>query len=126
VHDPLRRFDDDVVAMTDAAGHARHGHVWAADREAMTSAGMCGPGDVLGVVDGDVALIGTDLAETAVQVADRMLSTASELVTLITGADAGTRLVRAVQDHLAATRPDLEVVLYEGGQGGYPLLIGVE
>jgi dihydroxyacetone kinase-like predicted kinase len=126
VHDPLRRFDDDVVAMTDAAGHTRHGHVWVADREAMTSAGLCRPGDVLGVVDGDVALIGADLADTAAEVADRMLSAASELVTLITGADADAGLVPAVRDHLAATRPDLEVELHEGGQGGYPLLIGVE
>ena len=40
VHDPLRRFDDDVVAMTEAAAHTRHGHVWVADREVMTSAGL--------------------------------------------------------------------------------------
>ncbi|MFC4589711.1 DAK2 domain-containing protein [Sphaerisporangium corydalis] len=126
VHDPLRRFDDDVVAMTDTAGHTRHGHVWVADREAMTSAGMCRPGDVLGVIDGDVALIGTAVEDIAVEVTSRMLSVGSELVTLIVGLDAGPSLARAVQDHLEDVRPDIEVVSYEGGQGGYPLLIGVE
>jgi DAK2 domain fusion protein YloV len=126
VHDSLRRFDDDVVAMTDAAGHTRHGHVWIANREAMTSAGLCRPGDVLGVVDGDVALIGTALAETAVEITRRLVSGSSELVTLVTGADAPEPLARAVQDHLAEARPDIEIVVYEGGQGGYPLLIGVE
>jgi dihydroxyacetone kinase-like predicted kinase len=126
VHDSLRRFDDDVVAMTDAAGHTRHGHVWIANREAMTSAGLCRPGDVLGVVDGDVALIGTALAETAVEITRRLVSGSSELVTLVTGADAPEPLARAVQDHLAEVRPDIEIVVYEGGQGGYPLLIGVE
>ncbi|MET8159953.1 DAK2 domain-containing protein [Sphaerisporangium sp. NPDC005289] len=125
VHDPLRRFDDDVVAMTDSAGHARHGHVWVADREAMTSAGLCRPGDVLGVIDGDVALIGSDVEAVAVTTASRMLSAASELVTLILGAD-GDRPARAVREHLASARPDLETVVHEGGQGGYPLLIGVE
>ncbi|GAA0992677.1 DAK2 domain-containing protein [Acrocarpospora macrocephala] len=126
VHDPLRRFDDDVVAMTDAAGHTRHGHVWVANREAMTSAGLCRPGDVLGVVDGDVSLIGTAVAEVAVEVVDRMVSASSELVTLVSGADAGGSLAEVVQDHLGVVRPDIEVVHYEGGQGGYPLLIGVE
>lgn len=126
VHDPLRRFDDDVVAMTEAAGHTRHGHVWVANREAVTSAGVCRPGDVLGVVDGDVALIGSDLTVTAIAVGERLLSVSSELVTLISGVDAGERLAAAVRDHLAATRPDVEVTVYEGGQGGYPLLIGVE
>ncbi|WP_433415656.1 DAK2 domain-containing protein [Microtetraspora malaysiensis] len=126
VHDPLRRFDDDVVAMTDAAGHTRHGHVWVADREAVTSAGLCRPGDVLGVVDGDVALIGADLADVAVRVADRMMSSSSELVTLVTGAVSAAAPEEAVRNHLARVRPDVEVVVYEGGQGGYPLLIGVE
>ena len=90
VHDPMRRFDDDVVAMTEAAGHTRHGHVWVANREAVTSAGVCRPGDVLGVVDGDVALIGSDLTETAIAVADRLLSVSSELVTLISGTGPGS------------------------------------
>ncbi|GAA4571154.1 DAK2 domain-containing protein [Planotetraspora kaengkrachanensis] len=126
VHDHLRRFDDDVVAMTDAAGHTRHGHVWVADREVMTSAGLCGPGDVLGVVDGEAALIGTALAGTAVEVARRLLSEGSELVTLVTGEDAPDDVLRAVRDHLERTRPDVEVTVLAGGQGGYPLLIGVE
>ncbi|GGK69895.1 dihydroxyacetone kinase [Sphaerisporangium melleum] len=126
VHDPMRRFDDDVVAMTDSAGHARHGHVWVADRSAVTSAGVCRPGDVLGVIDGDVALIGSDVAATAVTTVSRMLSAGSELVTLIVGAQGGEEPCRAVQDHLATVRPDIEVAVHEGGQGGYPLLIGVE
>ncbi|KAB8177340.1 DAK2 domain-containing protein [Microbispora catharanthi] len=126
VHDPLRRFDDDIVAMTDAAGHTRHGHVWVADREAMTSAGICRPGDVLGVVDGEVALIGADLAATAVGVVRRLVSGGSEMVTLVTGARAPEVLLPAVRHHLERVRPDLEIVVYEGGQGGYPLLIGVE
>ncbi|WP_169984184.1 MULTISPECIES: DAK2 domain-containing protein [unclassified Microbispora] len=126
VHDPLRRFDDDIVAMTDAAGHTRHGHVWVADRAAMTSVGLCRIGDVLGVVDGEVALIGADLAATAVEVVRRLVSGGSEMVTLVTGAGAPEALLHAVRDHLERVRPDLEIVVYEGGQGGYPLLIGVE
>ncbi|GGS58936.1 dihydroxyacetone kinase [Planobispora rosea] len=126
VHDPLRRFDDDVVAMTEAAAHTRYGHVWVADRVVMTSAGLVRPGDVLGVIDGDAAIIGTDLTETALEVVGRMVSASSELVTLLEGSDAPAGLLRAVQDWLAGERPDIEAVRYEGGQGGYPLLIGVE
>ncbi|MGC5010957.1 DAK2 domain-containing protein [Streptosporangium sp. DT93] len=126
VHDPLRRFDDDVVAMTEAAAHTRHGHVWEADREVMTSAGLVVPGDVLGVVDGEAAVIGADLAGTALEVVRRLVSSGSELVTLLEGAGACGEPARAVEEYLATARPDVEVVRYEGGQGGYPLLIGVE
>jgi DAK2 domain fusion protein YloV len=126
VHDPLRRFDDDVVAMTDAAGHTRHGHLVVADREAVTSAGVCRPGDVLGLIDGDVSVIGGTLEEVATLVVDRMVAGGGELVTLVTGADAPVRLAGHVEAHLRAIRPDVDLVVYDGEQGGYPLLIGVE
>ncbi|MET8001975.1 DAK2 domain-containing protein [Nonomuraea glycinis] len=126
VHDPLRRFDDDVVAMTDAAGHTRHGHLVLADRHGVTSAGLCAPGDVLGLIDGDVAVIGATLAEVAALVVDRMVAGGGELVTLVTGALAPARLATGVEEHLGRTRPDVDLVVYEGEQGGYPLLIGVE
>ncbi|MEV0996332.1 DAK2 domain-containing protein [Nonomuraea sp. NPDC050202] len=126
VHDPLRRFDDDVVAMTDAAGHTRYGHVTVADREAFTSAGVCRPGDVLGMIDGDVAVIGGSVDGVATVVVDRMLAGGGELVTLVTGAQAPEGLAGGLEEHLRRTRPDVDLVVYDGEQGGYPLLIGVE
>ncbi|MGW3348437.1 DAK2 domain-containing protein [Nonomuraea rubra] len=126
VHDPLRRFDDDVVAMTDAAGHTRYGHVTVADRAAFTSAGVCRPGDVLGLIDGDVAVIGGSVDGVASVVVDRMLAGGGELVTLVTGAQAPEGLAGGLEEHLRRTRPDVDLVVYDGEQGGYPLLIGVE
>ncbi|MFG1704668.1 DAK2 domain-containing protein [Nonomuraea sp. M3C6] len=126
VHDPLRRFDDDVVAMTDAAGHTRYGHVAVADREAVTSAGVCRPGEVLGLIDGDVAMIGGSLERVATMLVDRMVAGGGELVTLVTGAHAPVRLAEQVEKHLKRTRPDVDLVVYDGEQGGYPILIGVE
>jgi dihydroxyacetone kinase-like predicted kinase len=129
VHDADRRFDDDVVAMTAAAGHCRHGGVTVASREAVTMAGVCRQGDVLGVLDGDFAVIGDDLAEVARAVVDRMLGPGGELVTLVTGdpshGDSGS-VADAVVAHLRTTRPEVDTVVYDGGQPRYPLLIGVE
>jgi len=55
-----------------------------------------------------------------------MLSGGGELVTLITGAGAPAALVGTVRARLHEHRPDVEVVVYGGGQDRYPLLIGVE
>jgi dihydroxyacetone kinase-like predicted kinase len=128
VHDITRRFDDDVVSMTSAAASTRHGAVSVAVKEAMTSAGICRPGDVLGFIDGDIAVIGTDMASVAADVIDRMLSAGGELVTLVLGSDEiGEREVSsALLRHLRQARPDVEVVSYDGGQEHYPLLLGVE
>jgi len=126
VHEPGRRFDDDVVAMTTAAGATRCGEITVAEREAITSAGVCRAGDVLGLIDGDVAVIGADPGETARVVLERMLSGGSELVTLVRGAGAPAGLLEDLAAALHALRPDVECVTYEGGQPDYPLLIGVE
>jgi dihydroxyacetone kinase-like predicted kinase len=89
-------------------------------------AGVCKPGDVLGIVDGDFAVIGADLVAVACTVLDRMLGSGGELVTLVTGAHAHADLAAAVATHLRSTRPEVDSLVYDGGQPRYPLLIGVE
>jgi dihydroxyacetone kinase-like predicted kinase len=71
-------------------------------------------------------VIGGDLEGVAVLIIDRMLAGGGELVTLVTGADLPERLAARLEDHLRRTRPDVDLVVYDGEQGGYPLLIGVE
>jgi uncharacterized protein len=126
VHESARAFDADVVAMTTAAGHTRHGAVTVAAREAVTMAGVCRPGDILGIVEGDFVVIGTDLPAVAVDVVERMLSAGGELVTLVTGADADATLADAVVAVVRRSHPEVDTVVYDGGQPRYPLLMGVE
>ena len=139
VHEPGRRFDADIVAMTAAAGATRHGALQIAADDAWTMAGVCHAGDVLGLIDGDVALIAPSLREAALALVDRMVSAGGEMVTLITGDGLGeagggpdgerldaAELVEAVRARVHAARPEMDVVAYEGGQSGWPLLIGVE
>ncbi len=126
VHEPALSFDADVVAMTSAAGHTRHGAVTVAVREAVTSAGVCRAGDVLGVVEGDFVVIGDELGAVAVEVVERMLAAGGELVTIVTGVDAGGTLATSVVDTVRRVHPGVDTVVHEGGQPRYPLLIGVE
>jgi uncharacterized protein len=125
VHEPGRSFEDDVVHMTAAAGHTRHGGVTVAARDAMTMAGPCRVGDALGIVEGDFAVVGTDLTAVTLDVVDRLVGGGGEMVTLVSGAAGDPSLVRSVLDHLR-DRPHLETVVYDGGQERYPLLIAVE
>jgi fatty acid kinase len=126
VLDPGRTVHANVVAMTGAAVSTRHGAVTVATKEALTWAGVCHPGDVLGIVDGDVAFLGSDLADSARDVLERLLSAGGELVTLVTGEDAEPGLAQRIASVLGRGRPELEVVVIDGGQPVYPLLIGVE
>jgi uncharacterized protein len=126
VHDPSRSFDDDVVHMTSAAGHARHGAVTIAARDAMTTAGPCRKGDSLGVVEGDFTVVGDDLYETAVTVVDRLLVGGGELVTLVRGDAETDGLAERLQHYVEQRYAGVDVACFDGGQARYPLLIGVE
>ncbi|MFV2126129.1 DAK2 domain-containing protein [Micromonospora sp. LOL_013] len=126
VRDPRRRFDDDVIAMAEAAGACRYAEVCHAAREALTVAGRCRPGDVLALVEGEVLLIGTDLAGTCHNLLDQLLGGGGELVTLIVGEQAPDGLGEAVAAHVARCWPFVEVHTFVGGQPHYPLLVGIE
>jgi uncharacterized protein len=126
VHQTGRGFDEDLVAMTAAAGHTRHGAVTVATCDVFTSLGARRAGEVLGIIGGDVVLVGHDVADAGHQVVERLLSGGGELVTVVTGADADATLADVVVDRIRALHPELEAFAYAGGQARYPLLIGVE
>ncbi|EFQ83539.1 DAK2 domain fusion protein YloV [Aeromicrobium marinum DSM 15272] len=126
VHDAGIDFDDDVVAMSSAAGHTAHGAVTVATEPGMTMVGPCVAGDVLGVVSGDFAVVGGGQLEVAAAVLERLLSPASELVTVVTGHGAEEDLGPALVRHLARSRPDVDAEVHEGGQENYPLFLAVE
>jgi DAK2 domain fusion protein YloV len=124
VYDPARRFGDDVIAMAEAAAATRWAEVTVAEQEALTSAGLCQPGDALGSAEGDVVVIGSDLAAVACELLDRLLSAGGEMATLVVGDD--DALGDTVYRHLATAHPTIEVSRYSGGPSGIPLQAGVE
>jgi DAK2 domain fusion protein YloV len=126
VRDPRRDFGDDVIAMAEASGACRYGEVCTASREALTVAGRCRPGDLLGLVDGEVHVIGADLEEVCHRLLDRMLGGGGELATLVLGADAPDGLEETLRAHVTQTWPFVELQCYAGGQPRYHLLVGVE
>ncbi|MCH0559691.1 DAK2 domain-containing protein [Streptomyces sp. MUM 16J] len=126
VHEAARRFDEDVVQMTSAAGATRYAEVVVAEHQSWTTAGICQAGDVLGLIDGDVAVIGPDVTATAETVLDRMLQAGGELVTLVIGDDAPETIARHLQARVRESYLAVDTVVYQGGRQGALLLIGVE
>ncbi|WP_089098528.1 DAK2 domain-containing protein [Streptomyces hyaluromycini] len=126
VHQPDRRFDEDVVQMTSAAGATRYAEVVVAERQSWTMAGICQAGDVLGLIDGDVAVIGSDVTATAETVLDRMLQAGGELVTLVLGDEAPDGVADRLEARVREAYLAVDTVVYRGGRQGAPLLIGVE
>lgn len=126
VHEPERRFDEDVVSMTSAAGATRYAEVTVAERQSWTMAGICQAGDILGLIDGDVAVIGSDVTTTAETVLDRMLAAGGEMVTLVLGDGAPDTIAEHLEARVREGYLAVDTVVYRGGRQGALLLIGVE
>lgn len=126
VHDPGAHFDDDLVAMGRSAASTQYGAVTVAVRQAMTTAGVCEIGDVLGLLDGDIVAIGSTPREAGDAIVARMLERGGELLTIVAGADADDELVDAVSHAAEDARPEIEVEIVRGGQPLWPLIFGLE
>lgn len=126
VHDVESRFDDDVVAMTRAAGATRYAAVTRASRSALTMAGPCEPGDILGLVDGDIAAVGSEIQDVVLRLLEAMLSVGGELVTVVFGEEADNHLRDQLTAAIEASFPLAELLTYDGGQPLWPVIFGVE
>ena len=126
VFEPTATGQNNLLAMNGAAAATRNGAVTVATKESLTSVGWCHPSDVLGAVEGDVVVVGKDLAVVGADVVARLLAGGGELLTVISGVGGGPEVSAVVAQSARAGRADLEVAIIDGGQTTYPLLFGVE
>jgi DAK2 domain fusion protein YloV len=126
VFEPSAPASANVLAMQAAASATRHGAVTVANRAALTSGGPCQAGDALGVVDGDVVVVGSDQLDVTRDVLRRLLGSGGELVTVVAGIDAPDGLLDVVTSEARRAHHGIEVSLIDGGQAVYTVLLGVE
>jgi len=126
VHDAARQAVDDGYTMAAAAAGVRHGSVRIAAESAWTWAGMCKPGDGLGIAGDEVLIVSGDLIGAAKGLIDLMLTSGGELVTVLTGAGVDPAVGMALAEHVRQDHLGAELVTYQTGHRGDALLIGVE
>ena len=78
------------------------------------------------MVAGDFAVVGSDLRGVAVEVLERLLGGGGELVTLVARCSAATASPSAARSTSPTDYAHVDVVVYDGGQDRYPLLMSVE
>lgn len=126
VHGPDRRFDDDVIAMAEAAAACRHAEMSLATTRALSAVGICEPGDVLGLIDGEVVEVGRGLTAVAFTVLDRLLGVGAELMTVLVAAHAPPNIGSLIEAHVRGRSPFTQVAVYQGGRLDHLVMIGAE
>jgi uncharacterized protein len=126
VHDADLDFEHDVVSMTRASSATHYGAVTIATRDVLTMAGECFSGDTLGLIDGEISLVGPVLLDIAQGVLERMLAPGAELVTIVSGHESNPADLVALIEWIKNYDPLIQIEVIHGEQPLWPYIFGVE
>jgi len=122
--DPAARADKNSEAMAATLEGIATGAVTVASRDVQLDGVSVRKGKWLGFADGLPVAGGETFDEVARAVVSSLLAQPRGLLTLLTGDDAPA--LDALLAELAASYPELELEVHEGGQPHYPLLLAAE
>ena len=98
VYDPEASGADNGAEMTAAAEAVATGEVTRAVRDSNSEAGPIKEGDWIGLLRGDgIVAVASDVVGAAMALLDQLVAPGSELVTVITGADASPSVTAAIE-----------------------------
>ena len=116
--------DENGDAIEDALSELATGAVTVASRDVHLNGLDVRKGAWLGLAEGEPVAGGDTFDEVARAVVSSLLAQPRGLLTLLTGDDAPE--LDALLAELAASYPELELEVHEGGQPHYPLLLAAE
>ena len=119
-------LNDNVEMVTEDLDTVISGEVTQSIRDTSIDGQQINKGDYMGIVDGDINVIGQKLYQTTVSTVKSMLEDDSEIVTIIIGEDGDSTDAQKVKDAILTENDDLEIEIHEGDQPLYPYLISVE
>lgn len=125
---PDAELDDLVEAMTDAAREVRDGEVTCAVRDSKASDDSpIHAGDVMGIIDGSIDIVGSDVKQVTLDCIARMQDEEEgDTLTILAGSDLSDEVFAEIIDAIEEAQPDLEVDAHRGEQPLYPVIFSIE
>ncbi len=124
--DPTVSAEENEAAMTEAAEAVHTASITYAVRDTNYDGQEIHEGDIMGMIDNKLSVLGSDVAQVGVDVTEKMVNEDSALITIYYGADIAEADAQALRDRLAEQYTDCDVELQVGGQPLYYYLIAVE
>jgi DAK2 domain fusion protein YloV len=122
--DGARTAAENAAEMREAVAAVDTGEVTIASRDVQMNGLSIRKGDWLGLLDGEPVAGGDSFDEVTGAVIERLLARPRELLTLLVGRD--EQPLDAVLERVAATHPEVDVDVQQGGQPHYHLLLSAE
>jgi hypothetical protein len=124
-YDGATDLDAIVEDMTAAAAEVRTAEVTVAVKDANGKVGAIKTGDVIGIVDHEIEVTGSDVADVTLAVVERIMDD-GETITLLGGEDLDDDAMASLEARLAEAHPEAEVEAHRGDQPLYPVIVSVE
>lgn len=124
--DPTADLTDNKANMTEVLTTVKSGQITTAVRDSVIGDLTIKKADLIGLVDGDIVVSGTDSLTVARQLVAKMVDEDSEVVTILVGAQGNDDSAQQIAEAITNDFSELEVEIHEGDQPVYPYLIAVE
>ena len=123
---PESELDANISNMTEAMEYVSSGQVTYAVRDSEYNGISIKKDDIIGLVDGEIAVADKDVAKTTISLLEKMLDEDSEIITLLYGEDVESEQAEEIASYIEDSYPDLDIEMHYGGQPLYYYIISVE
>lgn len=125
-YNPENDVQANIYAMTMAVEQVKSGQVTYAVRDSRVDEIEIKQGNIMGLAEGRISVVGENIADVTNQLLDQMLDDGGEIVTVLYGSDAKEQDTKLIQAHLEEKHSDVDVELLSGGQPLYYYILSVE
>lgn len=113
-------------SMCEAAGQIKSGQVTYAVRDTSVNGKDIKQGDIMGLSDKTIEVVGNNIKDTAVALAQKLMSDDTELITLYYGEEATEEEAMEIADAIREQKNAVEVEVEYGGQPIYYYFLSLE
>ena len=118
--------EENTAAMTEAAENVHTASITYAVRDTTYEGKEIHQGDIMGMIDNKLSVLGNEVHQVGLDIAEKMVSEDTDLITIYYGSDVSEEDAQKLCDALAEKYDDCDVELQYGGQPLYYYLIAVE
>lgn len=116
-----------IEAMTEAAKQVKTLEITYAIKDSKDSAGNpIKTGDVIGIAQGSIDLVGSDLVDLALEGLNKLEANDMDTLTILAGEGISYEAVESLKSRAEDLFEDLEIDVHVGGQPLYPLILALE
>ncbi|QXM07467.1 DAK2 domain-containing protein [Crassaminicella indica] len=119
-------LEENIENMIDALKNVKTGQVTYSVRDTQFNDISIKKGDILGIVDGKITVVGSNVEEEAYKLLKDMITEDDEILTIFYGDDRTQEQAQALAERIEEIYEDIDVEVYYGGQPLYYYIFSLE